>query len=566
MALVDSIGVASIMPFIALISDPQLIETNSILNKLFVFYNFTNKNDFFIFCGLGIIFLLFISALIRAYTSYAINQFSMMREFSISTKLLRIYLAQPYSFFLSHHSADLIKVLISDVSLVINNGLLQMLHLISQFIIVFFMFLVLLYVDIKLTLLSLILLISLFFVTFLFIKKSIIAVGFKSHTSNEARFKLLTEIFGGIKELKVDGLERSYADKFLLPAKEFARSQSLISSIKQTPRFFLEAIIFGGVVVLILWLMSSKSNFISILPQITLFSLACYRIMPALQQIFSSFAGLRHSLHALDRISVDFNLNYPLKLNSRINQNIKKTRDTLKIKQNIIINNIYFSYPGASRFIFSNLSLTIPYKKTTGIIGRSGSGKTTIADLILGLLQPHSGEILINGHSIDSENIEKWQNSIGYVPQQIFLADDTLERNIAFGLNDNLIDRTRIEKAAKLSNLYEFIVNELPEGFQTKLGERGVRLSGGQKQRVGIARALYKNPQILILDEATSALDSYTEQAVMDAVKNLNHKITILIIAHRITTIKNCDLIYVFEKGKIKAEGSYKKLIEKKKI
>jgi len=566
MALVDSIGVASIMPFIALISDPQLIETNSILNKLFIFYNFTNKNDFFIFCGLGIIFLLFISAVIRAYTSYAINQFSMMREFSISTKLLRIYLAQPYSFFLSHHSADLIKVLISDVSLVINNGLLQMLHLISQFIIVFFMFLVLLYVDIKLTLLSLILLISLFFVTFLFIKKSIIAVGFKSHTSNEARFKLLTEIFGGIKELKVDGLERSYADKFLLPAKEFAKSQSLIFSIKQTPRFFLEAIIFGSVVVLILWLMSSKSNFMSILPQITLFSLACYRIMPALQQIFSSFAGLKHSLHALDRISVDFNLNYPLKLNSRINKNIKKTRDTLKIKQNIIINNIYFSDPGASRFIFSNLSLTIPYKKTTGIIGRSGSGKTTIADLILGLLQPHSGEILINGHSIDSENIEKWQNSIGYVPQQIFLADDTLERNIAFGLNDNLIDRTRIEKAAKLSNLYEFIVNELPEGFQTKLGERGVRLSGGQKQRVGIARALYKNPQILILDEATSALDSYTEQAVMDAVKNLNHKITILIIAHRITTIKNCDLIYVFEKGKIKAEGSYKKLIEKKKI
>ncbi len=566
MALVDSIGVASIMPFITLISDPQIIETNSSLNTLFTFYNFTNKNDFFIFCGLGIIFLLFISAVIRAYTSYAINQFSMMREFSISTKLLKIYLAQPYSFFLSHHSADLIKVLVSDVSLVINNGLLQMLHLISQFIIVFFIFLVLLYINIKLTLLSLIILISLFLMTFLFIKKSIISVGFKSHTSNEARFKLLTEIFGGIKELKVDGLERNYIDKFLIPAEEFAKCQGLISTIKQTPRFFLEAIIFGGVVVLILWLMSSKSNFISILPQITLFSLACYRIIPALQQIFSSFAGLKHSLHALDRISVDFNLNYPLKLNSPINQNIKKIRDTLKIKQNIKINNIYFSYPGTSRLIFSNLSLTIPYKKTTGIIGRSGSGKTTIADLILGLLQPHSGEILINGYSIDSENLEKWQNSIGYVPQQIFLADDTIERNIAFGLNDNLIDRTRIEKAAKLSNLYEFIVNELPEGFQTKLGERGVRLSGGQKQRVGIARALYKNPQILILDEATSALDNYTEQAVMDAVKNLNHKITILIIAHRITTIKNCDLIYVFEKGKIKAEGSYKKLIEENKI
>jgi ABC-type multidrug transport system fused ATPase/permease subunit len=274
--------------------------------------------------------------------------------------------------------------------------------------------------------------------------------------------------------------------------------------------------------------------------------------MPALQQVYGSFAQLAFVAPSLDKLHEDFK---SLKsLNESLDQEI------LIINKKIALKNIYYHYPNSSKAVLKDINLTIPSKSTVGFVGVTGSGKTTIVDIILGLLQPQKGTLEVDEKVITKKNLRSWQKSIGYVPQHIYLSDDTVEANIAFGTETKDINQDMIEKASKIANLYKFVMDELPKKFQTTIGERGVRLSGGQRQRVGIARALYRNPKVLILDEATSALDTQTEQVVMDAINNLNKEITIILIAHRLSTVKNCDIIYLLEEGQIKDKGSFKEL------
>ena len=238
-------------------------------------------------------------------------------------------------------------------------------------------------------------------------------------------------------------------------------------------------------------------------------------------------------------------------------------KSSLSLNNHIILNNINYSYPKSSNNALKNIELKIPAKSTVGFVGATGSGKTTVIDIILGLLEAQEGNLQVDNKVIDDQNRKAWQRSIGYVPQEIYLADDTIAANIAFGKkNSKYIKQADVERAAKIANLHDFIIQELPNKYETKVGERGIRLSGGQRQRIGIARALYNKPQVLILDEATSALDNLTEQAVMDAVHNLGKDITIIMIAHRLSTVKECDIIFLLEKGELKAQGTFEKLIE----
>jgi ABC-type multidrug transport system fused ATPase/permease subunit len=234
----------------------------------------------------------------------------------------------------------------------------------------------------------------------------------------------------------------------------------------------------------------------------------------------------------------------------------------LKINKNITLNNINFNYPNAARTAIKNLNISIKSQTTVGIVGATGSGKTTTVDIILGLLEAQQGSLKIDGIEIKKHNLRAWQKSIGYVPQQIFLADDTVAGNIALGVDSKLIDQKNVERAAKIANIHDFVIDELPHHYQTTVGERGIRLSGGQRQRIGIARALYHNPKVLILDEATSALDNLTEQTVMEEVKNIGKDLTIIMIAHRLNTVKNCDNIFLLEKGELKQQGTFNELIK----
>jgi len=378
-------------------------------------------------------------------------------------------------------------------------------------------------------------------------------VGVDRLKANQERFTAVSEAFGASKEVKFGGLEQTFINRFSKHARAYASRQATAQVIGQLPRFALEAITFGGMLLLVLYLMAQSGSFDSALPVIALYAFAGYRLMPALQQIYSAVTAMRFVGPALDSLHVDLmSLKYQLP---------GPGQDSMALKETITLNQIQYSYPSAPQPALKNISLTIPARSTVGLVGTTGSGKTTTVDLILGLLDVQEGTLAVDGQVITEHNKRAWQRSIGYVPQQIYLADDTVAANIAFGIQAKDIDQAAVERAAKIANLHDFVVNELPQQYQTTVGERGVRLSGGQRQRIGIARALYHTPQVLILDEATSALDNLTEQAVMEAVHNIGHEITIILIAHRLSTVKACDTIFLLEKGLLKGQGTFEQLI-----
>ena len=557
MALLDMIGVASIMPFIAVMTNPELVETNFILKTAYEtssIIGVRNTQQFLFLLGISVFLLLIISLSFKALTSYVQVRFTTMREYSIAKRLVEGYLHQPYSWFLNRHSADLGKTILSEVGLIVNKGIGPMMNLITQSTVTIALLVLLILVDPKLTLIVALTLGSAYGLMYLFSQNLVKQIGKKRLKANEGRFTIIDEVFGAFKEVKVGGLEETYLKRFSDPAKTLADQSAKLSIISQLPRFALEAIAFGGIVLVVLYLISQSGSILSVMPIIALYALAGYRLMPALQKIYISLTELRVVGPSLNDIYNDLT-------NLQTTSN-KIDKDKLQFEKSINLKNIYYNYPNASRTALKNINLTIPARSTIGLVGATGSGKTTAVDIILSLLEPQKGSIEVDNIVINKFNSKAWQNFIGYVPQEIFLSDDTVAANIAFGVDPKKIDIEAVEHAAKIANLHDFVINELPFKYQTTVGERGVRLSGGQRQRIGIARAMYHKPKLLIMDEATSALDNLTEQVVMEAVHNLRKNITIILIAHRLSTIKKCDKIFLFEKGELEGQGTFDELIK----
>lgn len=552
MAMFDMVGVASIMPFMAVLANPELLKTNLILNAAYNNLGFADPQKFLFALGMLVFVLLVVSLAFKGLTTYAQLRFTLMREYSISKRLVEGYLYQPYSWFLSRHSADLGKTILSEVGSVIFNCVIPMMTLIAQGAVAIALLTLLLLIDPKLAIIVGLTLASAYVLIFKATQGLLSRMGQERVNANQGRFTAVSEAFGAFKEVKVGGLEQVYIKRFASPAQTFALHQATAQVFSQLPRFALEAIAFGGMLLVVLYLMAESGSFASALPIIALYAFAGYRLMPALQQIYGAVTQLRFAGPALDALHADLMSLKPAYANP--------SQDVLTFRQAITLNQIYYRYPNAPQPALKNLSLTIPAKKTVGLVGSTGSGKTTTVDLILGLLEAQEGTLAVDGQIINENNRRAWQRSIGYVPQQIYLADDTVAANIAFGLDAKDIDQASVERVAKIANLHDFVAKELPQQYQTTVGERGVRLSGGQRQRIGIARALYHNPQVLILDEATSALDNLTEQAVMEAVNYLGHEITIILIAHRLSTVKACDTIFLLEKGELKAQGTFDEL------
>ena len=555
MALLDVVGVASILPFMAVLTNPSLIQTNMILNKIFLYSNIfgieTNQ-QFLFFLGIIVFILLVISLLFKAITNYAQVRFIQMRGYSIGKHLLQGYLHQPYSWFLTHNSADLGKNILSEVDKVVDYGISALFELISKSIVTITLITLIILVDPKLTFIVGLSLGSAYCLIFYFVRNYLKRTGDDRLKNNKLRFTAVGEAFGAAKEVKVGGLEEIYLRSFSKSAKVFASTQASAEIIAQLPRFLLEAIAFGGILLIILYIMSQTGNFNNALPIISLYVFVGYRLMPSLQQIYVSLTSLTFVGPSLEKLSND--------LRNLKNYKAYEDKETIHLKKNINLNSIQFSYPNTFKPSINNLSLNISAKSKIGLVGVTGSGKTTIVDIILGLLEPQLGTLKVDDITITKKNSRSWQRNIGYVPQHIYLSDDTVASNIAFGIEPKKIKQELVEKVSKIANIHNFIVDELPLKYQTVIGERGVRLSGGQRQRLGIARAMYNNPKLLILDEATSALDNQTEEAVMDAIYNLSSDITIILIAHRLNTVKNCDEIFLLSKGALKAQGSFKEL------
>ena len=557
MALLDMIGIASILPFMAVITNPGLVETNYILNYMFQASNIfgvENNQQFLFALGVFVFVILIISLVFKALTNYAQLRYIQMREYSISKRLVEGYLHQPYSWFLGRHSADLGKTILSEVAQVVGGGLRPLMELIAKGVVSIVIIILLILTNPKLALIASISLGGAYGLIFYFIRGFLNRIGKKRLESNQLRFMALSDAFGAIKEVKVGGLEKTYVKHFSDPGKIFALTRSSSQIISKLPRFFLEAIAFGGILLIILYMMVQTGSFNNALPILSLYVFAGYRLIPALQTIYSSITELAFVSPSLDKLHEDIKNLKPF--------NENQDQGVLSFNKAITLKNIYYNYPNESRTALKDINLSIPAKTIVGLVGATGSGKTTTVDIILGLLETKKGTLEVDGKVITNQNSRSWQRSIGYVPQHIYLSDDTVAANIAFGVGLKDINQADVEKAVKIANLHEFVMDELPKQYQTTIGERGVRLSGGQRQRIGIARALYHKPQVLILDEATSALDSQTEKAVMDAVNNLSKNITIILIAHRLSTVKKCDQIFLLEKGQLKDQGTFKELIK----
>jgi ABC-type multidrug transport system fused ATPase/permease subunit len=367
--------------------------------------------------------------------------------------------------------------------------------------------------------------------------------------------KELTEAFGAFKEIKFTGLEKFYTKNFLKFQKTYVHNQSLFELISFLPRYIIEGVAFGGMIILVLILISTNNQLEKFIPIISFYAFAFYRLIPSSQQLYTSFSQIRYLATGRNSIYEELkNLKYFERVNDAV--------EPISLTKSIELTHVNFSYDNIKKTTLKNISCTFPAFFKIGILGATGSGKTTLVDIILGLLDIKQGTLKVDEKLIDQNNKIAWQKSIGYVPQQVYLSDTNIRENIAFGIDSKNIDQHSIEECAKMANLHDFIINELPQGYDTFVGERGARISGGQKQRIGIARALYRNPQLIILDEATNSLDNETERSIINAIDNLKYKITIIIISHRLSTIKNCDLIYFLEDGEIKAHGNYQNLIQ----
>ena len=560
MALLDMIGVVSILPFMAALTNPGLIETNSTLNKIFEvssIFGVENNQEFLFTLGLSVFILLVVSLMFKAYATYIQIKFVQMSEFRMGKMVVERYLRQPYSWFLNRNSADLSKKILSEVNTVVNTTILNTVNLIAQSAVATSLLILLILTDAFLAIcIGLVLIISYVIIYFL-IKRILSKIGVDRIKSNEDRYLTISEAFGAFKEIKLGGLEQIYINRFQKPAKIYANTQSIALALGHIPRFFIEAIAFGGMIALVLFMIYNGKEFANIIPIISLYAFAGYRLIPALQNIYFSLAQIRFSKPALDILHQDLKI-----LNFKKND---FTERSLVCSKSIKLENVSYNYPDSKYSAIKNITLSIPAFSKVGFVGPTGSGKTTIIDIILGLLEPDNGFLKIDEEIIDSQNKGIWQKNIGYVPQNIFLSDASIEENIAFGIDLKEIKHKSVEEAAKIANLHNFIINQLPKGYKTVIGEKGIRLSGGQRQRIGIARALYNNPNILVLDEATSALDNLTEEAVMEAMNNLKNKVTIILIAHRLGTIKNCDNIFLLNQGSLVDQGNYSDLLSKNK-
>jgi len=558
MGLFDMLGVASIMPFLAVVSNPESIETNWFLSLLYDWSGATDARGFMFQLGvLVFVFVLFTTAF-RAATFYALTLFTKMRTLTLAVRLMQRYLGQPYVWFLNQHTSKLGKSILSEVNEVVNGSLTAAMQLIANSVMITFLVILLLIVEPMAAIGAAVLFGGSYGLIYLIARARLGRLGEERFEVIGQKFKIMQEAMGGIKYVKLRSLERDYIARFREPALRLARNQSSIAVLSQLPRHLLEVISFGGMILFVLWLLATReSDMSNVIPIIGVFALAAARMFPTIQQLFASFSMLRYGRMALDHLHGD--------LTGPVGGDFARASDlpAIPLRRELVLENIRFTFPEAEAPALDGLSLTIPAQTTVGIVGTTGAGKTTAIDLILGLLAAQSGHLKVDGQIVDETNVRAWQKSVGYVPQDIFLVDDTIAANIAFGAAPGEIDHDAVMRAAKVAELHDFVMDRLPQGYETLVGERGTRLSGGQRQRIGIARAVYTNPDILIFDEATSALDNLTEKAVMDAVRRLGKSKTVVLVAHRLSTVRKCDTIFLLEEGRLVGSGTYAQLIEK---
>ena len=556
-SFLEILGVVSIIPFMSVISDKDIIFENGMLSNVYLFFNFTDVNKFIFFLGFVVFFFILVSTISSITTTVLLANFANQISAELSNRLFKHYIDQKWIYHLSTSSSLILNNLYNECSRVSGGIADSTMQMISRIFFSIPMCIGIFIVNPYVAIMGMLIFLFSYFLIYKTIRNKVFHNGLIMTNNNKEKFKIINETFGGIKNVILSNTSLYFINKFNLLSFALAKASALNTNLQRIPKFLIEFIAFGGAVLLIITLnLNSNGNFQSVIAQLAFFTLAGYKLIPSLQQIYMNITNIKANISALDSIEND------------LEKSIEKKDVYIEKKENfnnfksINLKNINFSFIKRKEFKISNLNLNISANSIVGIAGQSGSGKSTVANLIMGMLEPDSGEISIDGKILDNQNIKSWQRNIGYVPQSIFLCDGTLKENIAFGIDHKNIDNKLVEKAINLAELSGF-VDTLPENIDTRLGERGVQLSGGQQQRVGIARALYHDPNILIFDEATSSLDENTEKNIMNAINKFSRLKTIIIIAHRTNTLKKCDNIFIFNQGCVIDNGNFKSLFEK---
>jgi ATP-binding cassette, subfamily B, bacterial PglK len=558
MAFMEIIGIASIAPFMAVVSSPEIIQQNEYLNLAFNYFNFNGVNDFLISLGFLVILILLFNNIFSAFMMWLVTSFNRKFAHSLAIKLLSRYLNQPYAFFVNRNSADLSKNILSESHRVVTGVITPSIEIISKGVVTFFIIVGLIIVEPFVALLILTILLTIYLLIYIFFKNVLNEIGSKSTKAVLERYKVANEAISSVKELKLHAKEKEFISKFRKVSMKDASYSINADIIGIMPRYLLESLIFSGVILATIFLIYSGKTGVEIIPMLAVYTFAAYRVLPMMQAIYRGVTSVKFNIPALKILLDDFEASFEA--------NVKTERNRIDNGNEVFFNSelefkkVSFSYDVSAKPTLSNVNLKIKHPSKIGIVGKTGSGKTTLVDIILGLFIANSGEILIDGAKLTSSNISSWQKMLGYVPQDVYLSDDTIRNNIAFAVNENDIDLSRVKKSAKLAGIDSFI-NSLPQKYESNVGEKGVKLSGGQLQRIGIARALYFEPKLLVFDESTSALDGQTERVIMDSIDNLSKEKTIIIIAHRISTLESCDTIFFLQDGSIKSSGKYKDLL-----
>lgn len=555
-AFMEVIGIATIGPFMAIASNPQVLDEGA-LKAVYEYSGIPSKDAFLIIMGIFVVSILLLSAIVATFSLRYIYHFAQKIGAEISSNLFDYYLSTNWLFHTQNNSSKLITNIAGECSRVTTGIIVPALIMNAKIVISISIISFLLFIDPFVTLAGFSLFGFVYFLIFSSVKFKLGINGKKLTIHQNIRIKTMNEGFGGVKDILLMDRAQQFKSRFRDSSLIYGHAVGTQQTLTDIPKYWIELLAFGTMVLLILFLMiASQENFSKIVPTLSMFAMASYKLIPAFQQIYFYLSGIKFSQSAIDSISRDLQL-----FNSNNDAMISKKSEKFISDYSITLDSIVFDYPEKKNKVINDISLVIPQNALIGFAGPSGSGKSTLIDIILGLLHPQSGELRLGNTVINKDNAYLLQSKVGYVPQAIFLSDNTIRSNIAFGLDDEDIDEEKIQDAVSQSQLRD-LMHQLPEGLDTMVGEKGVQLSGGQRQRIAIARAIYRDPKILVLDEATSALDGLTEQKIMQSIHNIASDITVIIIAHRLNTIKECDMIYLIDKGKIVADGTYSELLE----
>jgi HlyD family secretion protein len=562
MAFAEIASVFSIGPFMALIGNLDQLNGDGLIAEAYKFSGITDQNNFIIAFGATVISILTLSALISTFTLWRLAMYGAKVGADLGNRLFSYYMNESWLFHSQRNSSDLVNKISVETTRVTGSIILQLMFLNAKATLVLFLSVSIFILDPKIALSG----VAIFSFAYLFIyrlvKKQLELNGNMHTQGNRARFQLMSEGFGGIKEILLLGRQNFFKKRFFIASENFFYAWGNSQVLSSVPKYFMELVSFSAAVLLVMYfLVSNQGNLEIILPIVSIYALAGFKLLPAFQQIYFSISTIQANIASYENIKSDLKSSAVHYSDYNYEDDASVSSESISFSKAIMLSNISFSYPETSQSLISNLSIEFPKNQVIGLVGPSGSGKSTIIDILMGLVEPDAGELVVDSSALNLLQKRAFQNNIGFVSQSIYLADSSIKENIAFGIPPDLIVNTDITRALKLANL-EDVIQSLPNGVDTFVGERGVQLSGGQRQRIGIARALYNDPEILVFDEATSSLDGLTEKNIMKAIDSFAGQKTIILIAHRLSTVMNCNLIYYMENGKIIDQGTYQYLIE----